>query len=137
MVKDITELMKPRTKVIGPYPKSPFNVGDVLEISGDCAGKNRTGSGVFRDSVYQPEKFPNIFQPLQWHEERKPDEMPEYVKKRGVIIKIMIGQDISESGSAWMFEKSPDGLRHRINLSDCLPATKEEFESYLTTVNKT
>lgn len=87
------ELLMPRYKVIADYPGTVFDVNQILEVSGDCAGSNRTGSGVLSKSVYKPEKYPAIFRPMPWYEERKVGEMPEYVKntyREGMVNDIFV-----------------------------------------------
>ncbi len=62
------ELMKPRFKVISDYPKTPFEIGEILQYN-----NNEVGAIQYRND------YPAIFQPLQWWEERTVEEMPEYV----------------------------------------------------------
>lgn len=122
-------LMKPRYKVIADWPGADYLPGDIFTMEPD-------EDGTMLDKIHfvfehTCKKFPHLFKPLSWWEERKPGEMPEYVKNNKVVIKILIGRDISESCSAWMFEKSPDGLRHRLELSYYQPATQNEYLNYL------
>lgn len=64
------DLMTPRYKVIGRYPDSPFEVGEI--ITKDTCFQ----IGDFDELV----DYPSNFRPLEWWEDRKPEEMPMYVK---------------------------------------------------------
>lgn len=89
------ELLKPRVKCISPtnehYPNSPFTVGDILEqvhpeLSSSNPYKGNWEYGKNKE-IYHPEKFPHLFKKLEWWEDRKPEDMPEYVR-RGELEKI-------------------------------------------------
>lgn len=130
----VEELLQPRYEIINNYPGNIHPIGTILYYDNNrvCFYGN-TNSGAVRfydDTDMGFEEFPHLFKPLAWYEKREVSEMPEYVKKGNVVIKISIGKDISESGSAWMVEKSPDGLRHRLQLNKCQPATQSEYEQY-------
>jgi hypothetical protein len=61
--------MARRIKVIADYPGNPESVGFIYQ--GD----------EWAESWYKEmEQYPHLFQPLQWWQDRKPEEMPEYVK---------------------------------------------------------
>lgn len=130
--EQVDNLMKPRYKVIADYPRSCFNIGDILRVSGDCAGKGYTGSGVMPASVYKPELYPHLFRKLEWWEDRTPEEMPEYVK---------FYQPMPEMFKIGKVEKwelrrtrpivTTDADRVRRELSDAdLPSTEQEYLNY-------
>ena len=84
------ELLKPRFKVIAPYPDSPFKVGDILRLH-PRSFKNPTSTQRWTTKPELPEfdapiilghvdRFPALFQPLQWWEERAVEDLPEYVE---------------------------------------------------------
>lgn len=126
------DLLAPRYEVIADYPGSP-NKGTIF------SGKNKVLPNLFYDEDEDGDlfernildKYPHIFKPLHWWEKREKVQLPEYVKNNKVVIKITVGNDMTESGSAWMFEKSPDGLRHRLDLKFYAPATEQEYTEYL------
>ena len=66
-VRTVEELMKPRYKVLTPWPPlNNFKEGDIVtpdEFTG-----------------WHPKDYPLIFRRLEWWEERSPEDMPEYVK---------------------------------------------------------
>lgn len=67
------ELMMPRFKVIADYPDSQLTVGAVYYADGGIA----EGQTV----VSNPDNYPHLFKKLQWHEERKPEDMPMFLKR--------------------------------------------------------
>jgi len=128
----INELLIPRYKVIAEYPGSVLQIGDILQVNdNNCAECNGI---IFHVSML--DKHPHLFQPLQWWEERKMEEMPGYLKcqspdfsfKKGEIIKV----------NKWLESFGPT-LRFYSNVTDkitlhphlYLPATQEEYESYI------
>lgn len=81
----IAELMKPRVKIIAPWPHAgPFKVGDILmqfhpevDIWRTCV------NGIWsKSTIHDVSKYPHLFKRLEWWEDRKPEEMPEYVKDK-------------------------------------------------------
>lgn len=86
---DIEQLLKPRYKVIADYPFSAYTVGQIILIHD-----------------YNPNKdlfkmYPHLFKPLQWWEERKESDMPQYVKdEKGQIQKVL-----SWSDAGFVYEK--------------------------------
>lgn len=94
MTKDITELMRERYKVIAPMPFGKFMVGDILmhlkvitkldqkegELIWRVVGGRFGGQSVGIPMIKDPETYPHLFKKLEWWEDRKPEEMPEYVR---------------------------------------------------------
>lgn len=107
------DLMKPRYKVIAGWPGNDgsFNVGSTLF---DWHNKFRFSVAEYSD--YLPlgtlQKFPHLFKPLSWWEERKAEDMPEYVKYfNGNITKLT--KDMINTGG--------------IVLEDYQPSTESEY----------
>ena len=71
-MKTVEELLMPRWKVIADYPNSIFKVGQIME---------RSGYGEF-DIINHCNcsRYPHIFKPIEWWEDRAVEDMPEYVK---------------------------------------------------------
>src|ERR1035437_3812610 len=80
-----TELLKPRIKLIAPIPFFENKVGEILES---------TSQGIFIDPEYEEnssfciiwenvDNYPHLFKKLDWWEEIKEGDMPEYVKYIG------------------------------------------------------
>lgn len=116
------ELLKHRYKVIADYPFTNYNIGDILLIEGTEDYKES------RISFF--EQYPLMFQPLQWWEERKVEDMPDYLKDIGDSEMFRIVKWLSNS-KAEIFTKW--GKRY-VDAEHFLPSTKEEYEQYL---NKT
>jgi hypothetical protein len=122
-----TDLMKPRWKVIADYPKNPYHVGDIL-------------NGGFRseDLIYCDDKgprwrdYPHLFRKLEWWEERKPEEMPEYVKfglsKPTKVLPVNKWLILEEGEVKLQFR--PDGnFRFAWEFNNFLPATPADYEA--------
>lgn len=66
------ELLKPRFEVIGIYPNSPFEIGDILTFDGVIYGCNEP-----QKFERYPQDYPNLFKKLNWWEHRKIEDMPK------------------------------------------------------------
>lgn len=128
------DLMAPRWKVIINYPDSNIEVGDIF--TGD---EFYTGP---RQTRHYFEDYPELFQSMAWHEDRKIDEMPQYLKcysgdKVDFVLKVEKYMTREGNGAFWAFEylwkKEPD--IKRMSLSDWFPATPEEYTDYLNSQN--
>lgn len=75
------ELLKPRYKCIADYPGSHLKIGQVVDE--DYAKRDYDAKNEF-------EKYPAIFKKLEWYEERKESDMPEYLRSRAgnFIVKV-------------------------------------------------
>lgn len=119
----MTDLLKPRYKVIAQYPACPFNVGTILteERKGvfKQSGRTETESNVLGISVLENCKA--NFNKLEWWEERSGAELPSYVRsgKTGIIHKVK-NYLITENVAVRVSDKP-------IALNGTLPATEEEF----------
>lgn len=119
------DLMKPRYKVIADFPQwssFKYKIGDLLEKLGIHFVGSGTSRGINENEI---DLYPAIFKKLEWWEERKESDMPQYVKKGERFY------DLSNAN-----EKYPDSFmfdypmtEHWVAYYDCLPATKEEYEN--------
>lgn len=134
MKKSVEELMKPRYKVVADYPGMPFLSDQIIERE----GTNGT------DDYYHPfnnkniclNRYPNLFKKLEWWEERKQEEMPEYVKfAADGMVKRITHWDMETSSPWFMYLEgdnrpySPGGLS--LENTHWLPATEEEYNNYI------
>lgn len=122
----VEELLKPRYKVEGPYPGSRYKVGDMVESLGENVfDLYKDGVTYYNESELK--KYPQLFRLMDWWEDRKKKDLPEYVKIRGVFFKV--GKwDAKNSDNIWAH------IGKRCYYSNiCIPATKEDYETYLTT----
>lgn len=82
------ELLIPRYKVIGPYPGSFYEVGEILTPKTDEELKVAAGIDELWHCLSEKEyvskeemdKCSTVFKLLHWSEDRKVEDMPEYVK---------------------------------------------------------
>lgn len=113
----IEELLKPRFKVIADWLGNDcFIVGDIF-FDDDI----RRTTKKWKNAVFSG--FPHLFKKLEWWEERKKSDMPEYAydnaydNKIGKVIRVLDrGVCITQK----------DNL---VNWVDCYPATKEEYQN--------
>lgn len=130
----IQELLKPRIKVIAPWPGMECKIADIIILPSNDWKYNKY--------EYCDEKYfsgwPNLFKLLEWWEERKPEDFPAHIKIRNhpfdddeecTIIKIGVEADHKfydgeYFGLSW---KTGGGtIAHEI-----LPATEAEYLSYI------
>lgn len=98
-----------RYKLISDYPRNNLPVGLIFEFDVeavwlilndeyyfDCKDwPMGVASSYYFASIIDCEKYPNIFKELQWWEDRKPEDLPKYVKDlHGEIYKIKKYDDL-------------------------------------------
>lgn len=124
----VQELLIPRYKVIADYPLSKmyFNVGDVLTWD-EKNQAYRIGEPKFVSmSKETVEAFPHLFKKLEWYEERKPEELPKFVKdKFGERVRIIKVKKIEVGVNQYVYHSGGISL-----LENVIPASKEEYEAY-------
>lgn len=112
------EILRKRYKVIADYPGNPFEISAIIEPTGthqyeqiECAYFDR---------------YPHIFQPLGWWEEREEKDMPDYVKSliNQEFYKVVVKNKVSFSAvqewkGGWGIDYPWDNV---------LPATQEEYD---------
>lgn len=117
------ELLKPRIKIIAPWPGMECQVGDIINIPSPdwvYSKKEHCDADYF---MY----WPHLFRKLEWHENRKPEDMPEYVKwkSRGEIVKV----------KNWAFNVfwTCEGVDspHSWMQDEVAPASEEEYNQYI------
>ena len=134
------QLLIPRFKCIAPLPFQPdkdmYKVGDIFTDDGKTVAKNQNGDPVY-PVVWQ--EYPHLFKPLEWHEDRAQEDLPEYLiyqkdfhYSQGTVVQAK-KYEWEWRGKCWWFN---DGRQASVSLAlrcvkDYLPATHEEYESYL------
>jgi hypothetical protein len=116
------ELLVPRYKCLAPVlfnQDNLYNVGDVFTDDGKTV-RNQHG-----DAVYQVEwgRYPHLFESLPWWKDRKPEDMPEYVKFRDKFYKVSTPLTIVDE---WIFVED----KKEVPLRKSAPVTKEEYELF-------
>lgn len=122
------ELLRPRYKVIADYPGNTFDVGTVLykmnKTHGWLSPCNNINIGMHIEAA---KKYPHLFEPIPWYADRKPEDMPEYVKGARSVKKLLQTECHSDKYPSLLFEGetiwAPAWMYQ--------PATKEEYDSFI------
>lgn len=138
-MKDLTA---PRRKVIAPYPNCPFEVGDILIfIPGFTIRMDGTPESITYSDVYKSgnnivlagevDKCTANFRKMFWWEDRKEEEMPEFLKYKNGVYKVA-GYFFDAKSNTVLFEdctvSGEVGCMGMIEL--CYPATLSEYTTY-------
>jgi hypothetical protein len=126
----IEELLKPRYKVIADWPGNVLFIGSIL-IKHDAIEDWLQGFtfGLFPGiRMSAAEKYPHLFKELKWWEERRPEEMPEYVKdvENDKIVYRVYGW--LQHNGMFYFGEEEDCVTHTKYF---IPITKEEYDHYI------
>ena len=129
----VEQLLIPRFKMIADFPFSErdrHNVGDIYTDNGKTAVLNQKKEPV---RALDWLKYPHLFKPLQWSEDRDVNDMPKYVKYESTTtqkFKVWMVSDWSESQGRFWFKYN--GCQCELE-SYFFPATEQEYNDYLTT----
>lgn len=111
----IEQLLRPRYKVIADYPGIEDYGWKLHEIISPQYYTEKT--------VGFCSKYPHLFRKLQWWEERKPEEIPQYVKTSDSVFKVdkwdRRSRSIALCDGKWLDRR------------DILPATSDEYNLFL------
>jgi hypothetical protein len=122
------ELLAPRYKVIADYPDSIFDVGFILNYD----AMNLTAFWEDGNLFIDLDKYPNIFKPLEWYEDREIDEMPEYVKCIKTPNQVTMPGDVIKVDKWFDHTIAKSGQEMYVMSTNCyLPATNSEYTNYL------
>src|SRR5690242_15646600 len=152
MQKNVTitpeELLRPRYKVIAIWPGmhiEPFRLNEIvtLQYYTEEEGEDKAEGFVYIPYKHKPKNFmwesfftlfPHLFKKLEWYEERKTEEMPEYVKwdynpktdnedVKGLVEKVI----------KWVQDCHGVVTSGSMVIATChwLPATAAEYEQYI------
>jgi hypothetical protein len=132
----VEQLLKPRYKVIADYPGSQWKVNQVIEKT-----KYMNGRWYVKGSLHDPDDYPAIFSRLEWWQERKLEDMPEYVRyaENGMVAKV--DHFDLETTSAW-FMYLEGGIHpycpggSALENTHWLPATLADYTHYCETVKE-
>lgn len=133
------ELLKPRIKVIAPWPgmeDDDYEVGQIY-------------TGTEEDlNISMIEMFPHLFKRLEWWEERDKKDMPDYVKQTGMVDSfdnpvpdwyLKVKKHFNCGTGEWrddsfrVFCAYPDNrtIGTNMNYSGFEPATESEYQSFI------
>lgn len=87
----IEMLMRPRIKVIAPWPDMgdrKYYVGEILVLTNQNGSQPHIERGV--ETLYDAffDVYPHLFRTMPWYEEREVWEMPEYVRDSTGVYKV-------------------------------------------------
>jgi hypothetical protein len=139
------ELMTPRFRVIADYPNSLFKIGEIL------TGNQR----LFCDKNSERySDFPNIFQPLEWWEERSLEDLPKYLRFKDNVrtgylkindeeepfvhkVKVHFRYSTNEDYRYSSFKRFVSEWKEQeYNYNQFLPSTEEYYLEYIKTLEK-
>lgn len=138
------ELLRPRYKVVADYFHNPYQIGDIITLPENNRSVHLTtiqytdefGENVKQQNHYAPkiiEKYPHLFEKLEWWEERKPEDLPKFIKaKNDGDVQELIA--VTECGFKvkWGNKK-----KYRIGVFNrFIPATEAEYTQYVKTLNQ-
>lgn len=148
------ELLKPRYKVIADWPARQFMAGAILHLDEPIPdGRIRVWIEHEKQKeryLWNPEEnnhfddYPHLFQKLEWWQERKPEEMPRYLKDKSGNKVYSVYKHFSctypqaiRTGESDFFDDPNCWLRehdYAQNYSFYLPATLEEYNQYQSSI---
>lgn len=125
------ELLRPRIKCVIRYPDSPFPVGAILEQDFEEPEiYNYTDSNRRPWMLENPGLYPEVFQPMQWWEDRKVEDYPAFLKtKNGEVRKI--NQIVTEESDDPFYTTEEDELGWYFHQDGVIPATEQEYLEYI------
>jgi hypothetical protein len=117
---EVQDLLQLRYKVIADYPQNHRPVGSVIEID----------ENAYQDKGirFMCERHPHLFKKLEWWEERKGCELPQYVKTGGRVFEVDEYEDDKDHGLMVWFKNHNPVVGAAIH-AQVFPATKEEYEN--------
>jgi hypothetical protein len=145
------ELLKPRYKVIADWPMNHFyEVDDIIEMKLMPNGKYWNGEDSYYLTEKEMEKHPHLFKKLEWWEERKIEDMPDYLCcvctdfikfVKGQIIKVEKHQSNTFNKYVpYLFiskeKQSHEAVTNCFLYKDFYPATEEEYNRNQQSINK-
>lgn len=140
MSLSVEELLKPRYKVIAPFPRGFLPVGTVFILDNESViaalpnGKKKITSSYYYS---EPEECPNIFKELKFWEERRKEDLPKYIKyvdDKGTEFEKTICLEVKE----WIIDDEytrPDDFGV-LAFKDLIstPITLEEYNAYQSSI---
>lgn len=123
----IEQLLNPRVKLSVKYPGQPVPTGTILHryergvqvYYVDTPGTILTPGCVFEEIV---DEYPHLFKPLQWWEERKDEDMPEYIKYWDTGLYFPVERVCKLKEAPFTDTWTSDNFK---------PATREEYLTYI------
>lgn len=109
------QLLIPRYKVINDWPGSPCTIGEILPSSD-------------LETVYN--RYPHLFRPLQWWEERRISDLPNYIRITGDVYKV--DEWLNNAGNHPRSVENPNlAIEWHFIAGHSIPTTLEEYLTYI------
>jgi hypothetical protein len=112
------QLLAPRYRLLIDYPGNEHPIGHVFTIEGD--------ETLVEIWCKEREKYKEIFERLEWWEDRTDEEFPEYIKDKETNEVYKVSTRLPNEP----YRIYATNMRHRLNwyiIRDFIPSTKEEF----------
>ncbi len=145
MTKDNTpskeQLLNPRYKVIADYPESMYDLGEILTLS---KGDDKRFTGQYYAftnggavTVEWLDRYGHLFKKMEWWEDRKADELPQYViSGYGKVDKVISWDGVSNEGVPMFWYKTQEGQTTANNVKWLQPSDETEYQQYLNSLTK-
>lgn len=140
----VEELMKPRIKVMMDYPDCEYEVGQIIQFvqkSTYYTGEPEWETGFIltkngeqvQSCIKKFEPYPDIFKPLEWWEDRKLEDMPEYIQYAGQMAYKIERYELDERMGLYGISAKYEDCPLWLNGMPVLPITEFEYNEYLKT----
>lgn len=140
-MKTPEQLMQPRYKVVAEDTSGRLMVGSIITLDKMLPDNALAHLGIEKIPDTQPygeyngkcwyaeelDKYPHLFQPLQWWEDRQPEDMPEYVKDKENDQLMYKVYEWYWGNSYFQFEPETGLITPTIYF---IPATLAEYQQY-------
>lgn len=135
----VDELLKPRIKRINKWPGMPHNCPELLKISGDRFYFPFDLDMELGYPLSCLSEWSHLVRPLEWWEDRKPIDLPVYVKlnpentnDNGQVFKILSIKEYADDLSICHSNSESDGpFENHVHIKYFIPATHAEYLSYI------
>jgi len=105
------------------WPGCPWNGYDVITFDiHDTGNICRVHPDLVDVSYF--EKFPHLFRPMPWWEGRKPEDMPEYLRIKNKVLRVV-------KYNLTFGEFLPEKSKYMKRLEYTQPATEQEYLDYI------
>lgn len=130
----MSEMLNPRYKVLAEYPDNKFgDIGNVVKLVKGKEGKWKYSWYDYDGLYFQYESFfqeyPHLFKKLEWWEDRKPEELPDYIKGILESKEVFLKKELIENGFKYKW-LDRDGY-NMMHISKFMPSDESEYKQSL------
>lgn len=150
-MEEVHQLLKPRYKCVADFWKNPFKIGDIIQMSFKRTSfwpffnedgsedlneywhakvENEKGTSFYNELAFS--RYPNLFKPLKWCEDRKPEELQTvtYIKE---VVGFSLSMDSVHRVNQWRFDFEPmiEIDAGRFNPWHFVPVAETDYLIYL------